>query len=254
MVKQIAAPKRSSDGGDRDGNPRKKMAIIRPKMKIVVEAVEEKAIIYKAVTADDEQPVSVLQWVTTMLRSSDDRRLFIRLLSESTFPSFFFECIGVNSESCGTQQFLFSLVYSSELHRRVTNLPHDISTFHKFFAESNAKGKACAVFSNLSGDATLVSPLPSDATNNLSKDLASFVRFVQVEKVSQFISDFLQEYHCKLLESRGNIYLSTHGTGVNWLHVRIEPEMKYYVTRCFPRSNDFPLLSHSTTDITPADT
>ncbi len=96
-------------------------------------------------------------------------------------------------------------------------------------------------FTNRSRDATLVSPCPSRSYNTGVNDhcahLASFVRVGhprQVnalwKKVGRTVLDEL-----RTIPSTEQLWLSTAGFGVSWLHVRLDETPKYYSFREYRR-------------------
>lgn len=80
-------------------------------------------------------------------------------------------------------------------------------------------------FSNLSGDSRLVAPSSPPG----SAHLLAFLRVAQPQQVDQLFACIAAEVLAWWSDSdRGVLWLSTHGTGVPWLHVRLDPRPKYY--------------------------
>ena len=85
-------------------------------------------------------------------------------------------------------------------------------------------------FANLSGDTTLISISPSNTNkkyNSSCSDIMSFFRFAPQSVIhSMLISIGLEMTSC--LKRYQIVYLSTHGRGIPWLHIRICISPKYY--------------------------
>jgi hypothetical protein len=107
---------------------------------------------------------------------------------------------------------------------------------------------AGCVFQNLGGDAILVAPnnwsssnkseQPSSSTSSYCAHLANFIREASEEQIIQLwrlVAETLQER--LLLETTSNntipIWFSTAGTGVAWLHFRLDTRPKYYLYHPF---------------------
>lgn len=97
------------------------------------------------------------------------------------------------------------------------------------FAEHLKMGKGLVKsFSNLSGDAMLVVPVPQgNETDNYSSDLMNFL--INGDKVQKdnLIKE-MAETALDELDNFKNVYISTHGRGIPWLHIRICNNPKYY--------------------------
>ena len=92
---------------------------------------------------------------------------------------------------------------------------------------AHLKGRRSATsFPNLGKNATLVSP--ADKGKNFSH-IGNFYKHASGAEMKDFWKTVAKavEDRIKLGES---VYVSTHGAGVSWLHVRIEATPKYYVS------------------------
>ncbi|MEL6347125.1 MAG: hypothetical protein AAFV53_28680 [Myxococcota bacterium] len=89
-------------------------------------------------------------------------------------------------------------------------------------------------FANLRGDAELVVPIDlGDAT--AYGHLAAFAQRAPAEQVEHFwqqVGDAAADWR---RQQRGTLWLSTHGLGVPWLHVRLDSRPKYYQHRAYRR-------------------
>ena len=108
------------------------------------------------------------------------------------------------------------------------NFRQDFSAFSKQIGSaSNTKAIA---FPNLSKDAILVIPMPRP-----NKDFSSIKGFIDHADLTQ------QRYFWKLvassikraLKTHDQVYVSTHGLGVPYFHLRIDFVPKYFQTKSF---------------------
>jgi len=88
-----------------------------------------------------------------------------------------------------------------------------------------SKNKYATAFTNLSGDTILIIPMPRKDKNFASiKDFIDNASLKQQQKLWQMVSK------CAIhaLSKYKQIYISTHGYGVAYLHIRICYRPKYY--------------------------
>ena len=104
---------------------------------------------------------------------------------------------------------------------RLLNKKQDLKTFEEKFK----KEKYAVSFPNLSGDTILVVPVPRKGKrftnmfyfmNNASE--------IQKKELWKKVAEQAKEF----LKTNEKIWISTHGLGVNYLHVRICNNPKYY--------------------------
>lgn len=93
------------------------------------------------------------------------------------------------------------------------------------FAEHYVDGAAVAVFHNLGGDALLVAPRPDGPAAD-GVHLAAFVRTAPADRQLELWRAVGEAATRRL--GRRPLWVSTCGTGVAWLHVRLDDRPKYY--------------------------
>lgn len=104
----------------------------------------------------------------------------------------------------------------------------DYSAFSKQIA--SASNSNAIAFFNLSKDAMLVIPMPRK-----NKDFSTIKAFIDHADLTQ------QRYFWKLvaasikktLKTHDRVYVSTHGLGVPYFHLRIDFQPKYFKTKSF---------------------
>ena len=136
---------------------------------------------------------------------------FIKVLKECPYKSYYFETPELSKNL--DKSVIFMLVNSNTLHKRRA----DPSSF-------SDKLSGSGVFENLSRDATLIIPTNIHGKYN---HLHSFMENASDEE----IRDILQrsgDVVLKRTKEWENVYFSTSGDGVPWLHFRVSKTPKYY--------------------------
>ena len=107
------------------------------------------------------------------------------------------------------------------------NLVQDYSSFQKYIDESK---KNVVSFSNLGGDTILIIPMPRKERNYTT--IKDFIDNAIISQQKIFWKKVASEIK-KILKNNEKIYVSTHGLGVPYFHLRIDSIPKYYVTKKF---------------------
>jgi len=113
----------------------------------------------------------------------------------------------------------------------------DPSSFQEHInkAQQQQNGKKVAVaFPNLSGDSLLLVPLPKEGSKGPCKytTIKDFIDNAPPEQQKGFWKFSAREIK-KRLKKREKIYISTHGTGIPYFHLRLDDIPKYYQTKRF---------------------
>ena len=107
---------------------------------------------------------------------------------------------------------------------RLLNKKQGVKPFSEYL-DKNKDEKYAISFPNLSGDTTLVIPIPRK-----SKKFTNLFHFMnkasEIQKRELWKKVALEAN--KMLKNNENIWISTHGLEVNYLHVRICNNPKYY--------------------------
>ena len=83
------------------------------------------------------------------------------------------------------------------------------------------------MFDNLGGDSTLIAPCPSKQAS--FPHLAAFMRKGSNEQLEDFWKIVASEFSSRIEKDKPrNVWLSTAGDGISWLHMRLDPRPKYY--------------------------
>jgi hypothetical protein len=164
----------------------------------------------------DAHPAPVADVLRGWKGDAGFRTLFNALLADAPFAAFRWETPAVTTATL-LRPFEFVLLDSPGL------APHpDREEFAEHFAAAQAD---VAVFSNLGRDAILVVPCPV-AEPAAYGHLAPFVRLAP-EAQRHALWQAVGETMARRISAR-SVWLSTAGTGVSWLHVRIDDRPKYY--------------------------
>jgi len=125
------------------------------------------------------------------------------------------------------------------LNRETVDLPYECvitrtKSFTAFAADQRPfdavfdRQNTISCFINLSGSAWLIVPNPVDDEAVDCRDLVSFCRSAPNELLHDFWTTIGEEMAKAIATGSDFQYLSTHGLGVLWLHVRMERRPKYY--------------------------
>jgi len=173
------------------------------------------------------EPVSYGEVLSWLKSSSPFRHQFIKVLQAVEFSAYLFECPAVSRKVINEVNFEFVVTDSPSLARQQA----DEMPFKSHFNECT---NDVTSFISLGGDARLVVPCPALKINkNSYTHLGQFVRYAptaQVEKFWESVSTTLLQ---RLFDSSDaldgkDLWLSTNGNGVSWLHIRLDSFPKYY--------------------------
>jgi len=151
-------------------------------------------------------------------------RFFSGVLASMPYAAFFWEVRPVSTADAG-RPFECVVVDSPQL----SGVRANAAVFADYFDQHAGP---VSRFSNLSGDAVLVAPVPVDANTDYAH-LASFVRSAPVSQQCAFWRAVGEAVRESLTEQA--LWLSTSGLGVYWLHVRLDARPKYYTYQPYTR-------------------
>lgn len=174
--------------------------------------------VHKYEVINNEEPMSYADALDLWRHDEPFRSFFISLLADVPFSAYRWETPPVTLNTIN-REFEFVLLDSPLLVR-----PSDKKPFSSYFtaAESDA---GIVVFENLGKDALLVVPSPQ-GDDFAYAHLAAFTRNgpdSQVHALWQMVGQTMQQSI-----SNKPIWLSTEGSGVSWLHIRLDSRPKYY--------------------------
>ena len=188
-----------------------------PILEVELEALEDGRILKHRLFTGDH-PVSYRLFIDKLSGDKTFRQEFNELLASSEFKAFRFETPVLTSIT-NDKPFEFVLIDAPGLCHRNTD-PH---TFAQYFS----RVEPIVEFKSLGADATLIVPSPKTSfasDQDCYLHLASFVRSAPPEQI-----DALWEIVGQVLQNNtGPIWLNTEGSGVAWLHIRLDTRPKYY--------------------------
>lgn len=162
--------------------------------------------------------------------SAGFRHFLTTTLTTSPFPAIYWELPPLTTD---TQSAAFECVVIDA--RPFTRMRPEPTAFANQFARLRA-GQTVAAFSNLGGDARLISPVPISGNDADYPHLLAFLRSGQTEQINQFWQTVGREAEARM--SHKPFWLSTAGLGVIWLHIRLDSRPKYYKFGAY-RSADY---------------
>lgn len=161
--------------------------------------------------------------VFTLWETDENFRLFyLSILRDNNFESFFWEHPALIS-SLLDQPYELMLLRSRSLHLYKI----DATSFASYF-----KTKEQIVnFDNLGKNARLIVPTPQAAMDGY-KHFASVVRTAPLEQQHQLLRQ-IGSLMLERIHPEKYIWLNTAGSGVTWLHIRLDSRPKYYKTNAY---------------------
>jgi len=167
----------------------------------------------------DDAPLSFREYLNLLQHDGDFHAWYTELLRGIAYDAFFWEHPPLKRSNLDSQAE-FVLIDSPALAR----IDPDPSPFRSHFRDD----AEIVVFPSLGGDALLIAPAPCEPLIAYAH-LASFVRNATASQVQ----DLWREVGRAMREtvSNRNLWLSTSGLGVSWLHVRLDSYPKYYQHR-----------------------
>lgn len=110
-------------------------------------------------------------------------------------------------------------------------MKEDYSSFYEHIKKS--KNKYVISFNNLSNDTLLIIPTPKKNKNFTTiKDFMDNASETQQKYFWKYVSKFVKNL-IKKKDGKTKYWISTHGSGVPYFHLRISLKPKYYVTKSF---------------------
>ncbi len=171
----------------------------------------------------DGRPVPYSEFVNLV---TDDEQTFrntlIRVLQSVEFEGYLFECPPVSFKTLDSVPFEFVVTNAPGL----VGVEPDLRSFKDHF---DSCFDVVASFVNLGKDARLVVPCPATGISTESyTHLGAFVRgapLAQVHTLWRTVGARLIE---RISTQKADVWLSTNGHGVSWLHIRLDSSPKYY--------------------------
>lgn len=174
-----------------------------------------------------------LSWADVLAKLSTDRAFTLawsKKLASAPYRAFFWETPAVTHKTSASIPFEFVTIPAEHLE----GIEPDALPFQQYIG-GDQRGLGGAVsFLSLGGDSTLVSPtadLQAVRTGEQTKyaHIAAFVRGASDEQAVVFWQTVARTLN-KVLDARGDepTWVSTEGSGVSWLHVRLDSRPKYF--------------------------
>ena len=143
--------------------------------------------------------------------------IIINIFKNSNFQNVYWQ-FPLYSDKTKLNQAYFDLISTSRF-----NIANPSAFSNQFIGKLHGE---IIVFENISGDTDLISIVPTKNhnINSTFSDIMNFMKngeySLQLNMLKKIGSEMRYRKHC---------YLSTHGKGVDWLHIRMCNSPKYYV-------------------------
>lgn len=136
--------------------------------------------------------------------------------------SFFYETSPIKT---GEEEYKVKFIENKYLDEMV----QDYSSFMDKIKKS--KNNYVTSFYNLSGDTLLVIPIPKQNKNFTT--IKHFIDNASKTQKKYFWKYVSQKIKSLIKNKKTKYWISTHGTGVPYFHLRISTKPKYYLTKSF---------------------
>lgn len=169
---------------------------------------------------------TVSQWATAVSTGSKYAIEHLnQVLRDAPYTAFYFETPATTANNIN-KPFEFVLVEAVSLASKRTNF----QSFSEVCMDNiREQSKLVCVFPNFSGRSEMIVPVPIDQqakSDQAYAHLANFVRNAPPNNVQEFWKTSAETYLRRVGEYP--LWLSTAGTGVSWLHLRLDQSPKYY--------------------------
>lgn len=176
------------------------------------------------------RPITIKDWAELFSDPKNDHLLvaFTNFINQSTtdskYEAYYFETKGTSMDNAPRKQFEFVLVQAERLHEFCQRVGPTPEVFQEYLNCIPQSSSTCA-FDNLGRTARLISPKNLGDYSHIGK----FFRSASKEEIVQLWHNVAKEYLISLRSNTSkSFWLSTSGTGVSWLHFRIDETPKYY--------------------------
>jgi len=171
---------------------------------------------------DDANQLTSIEFINFLKEFGEEFRSFLTNANRELGSAYLWECHPI-SQSTINQPFEFVIIKSGELN----NITQNYASFWEHIKKSISDGNndVCS-FLSLGRDANLVVPIPREGKDY--KNLAEFVSNSSIRQWKTFWKEVGNKLLAELEKNDDPKWLSTHGLGVPYLHVRIDTRPKYY--------------------------
>ena len=169
-------------------------------------------------------------FLTNLTSSKSSCDLFIQSIISTGYPHCYIEFPMITKDSLDFDNVVEYTVLKSSSFRKVDWTEFtDKFTYHIKNNTKNDHKTRAIYFPNILGDTMLVVPIPStdQGIDKYSGDLMSFLKYGQKNQQYALIQLFAKTA-LNLIETHQKLYISTHGHGLPWLHIRLSNLPKYY--------------------------
>jgi len=153
------------------------------------------------------------------------RELLSQTLQKLPFDAFFWECPPVSLATCGTRLFEFVALPAPGLRGTKADETAFSEHIRAYYGQPVAKA-----FLSLRKDSMLIAPARAQKDMKPYAHIASFFREAppkQLDRQWLALAEALDE-RLRKVDPDANVWVSTSGLAVPWLHMRLDARPKYY--------------------------
>lgn len=166
-----------------------------------------------------KKDITFYEFLVQLTKSKKTRNDLIHDITSSGFENCYLE-FPVFSKSTYNDKVEFTVIES---------IPFPAADWTHFEdkLKSTSESQSVVSFCNLSQDTYLVIPVPNGNTDAYSNHLMNFLTKGYEQQKHDLIETFAKQA-LLMAENNQKIYISTHGHGVPWLHIRLSLNPKHY--------------------------
>jgi len=153
------------------------------------------------------------------------RGLLSEVLLRVPFDAYYWECPPLSKATAKHRSFEFVVLEAPHL----AVIEADRWPFEEYLSDSRGQ-EVSRSFYNLGGDSMLVAPAQAIDNMQAYAHIANFFRMApEAQRDAQWreLGKALEQ-HLSRIGPKTSIWVSTEGSGVYWLHMRLDPRPKYY--------------------------
>lgn len=170
------------------------------------------------------------KFFTKLSTSAHTREIFIQSIVSTGYGHCYLEFPPITKESINSKDDAeYTVIEASDFKDANWKIFYDKLKPYLKNNQSHDPKIETTYFPNISGDTMLVVPIPTinPEIDRYSGDLMNFLKYGQKSQQHAVINLVAQTV-LTTIETRKKVFISTHGHGVPWLHVRLSDTPKYY--------------------------
>lgn len=187
---------------------------------MVIKFYLNKNLIQKSYLTDDitlyKTKFTYKEALNHFMNDADFRDSFVESI-RSSYDNVYLNIVPVNKNNYDSVMFEYVLINTDAFDGKIANN-------EPFLDKLENNNDSILSFPNKSNDAILIVPNKLNNDQNML-NISTYMRSKGINK-NKLLTTLVSEIE-KAIDQGGNVWVLTHGTGVYWLHIRIQHNAKY---------------------------